>query len=129
MRTADISGTQRKVVDHSVRPSRLSEGSVGIPVKNGTTRPFVVERSWSAPLGVYEETFYLIDPKTREVLFEGPVVERDVLGLQAMTVVTEEVAEPIALKPGTYGVVFALGGVMGGEFEVEAFEIGSEEAA
>lgn len=98
-------------------------------MRDGKTRPFVVERSWSAPLGVYEESFYLIDPKSREVLFEGRPVERDLLGLQAMTVVSEEVTEPIALAPGTYAVVFSLGGVMGGEFEVEAFEVPAEEAA
>lgn len=119
---------QRKVVDHSVTPASRREGDAGIPIKNGRTRAFVVERSWSAPLGVYPESFYLIDPESREVLFEGRTVERDLLGLQAMTVVTERVDDPIDLEPGKYAIVFALGGVMGGEFPVEAFEV-SEEAA
>jgi hypothetical protein len=87
--------------------------------------PFAVSRSWSAPAGTYRETFYLIDPGSREVLFEGPSADREIWGLQSMTDVVTEVSGSIALEPGTYAVVFGLGGVLGGEFPVEAFEVPS----
>jgi hypothetical protein len=41
----------------------------------------------------------------------------------------DEVAADLELRPGTYLVVFALGGLMGGELEVAAAEIPAEEAA
>jgi hypothetical protein len=128
MRTADISGTQRKVVDHSITPVKVSHGNAGIPVSNGRTLPFTVSRAWSAPSGVYPERFYIIDPQSREVFFEGPGAEREIWGLQSETIVEQTIREPIVLAPGTYAVVFALGGVMGGEVPVEAFEV-AEEAA
>ncbi|HEV2754689.1 MAG TPA: hypothetical protein VG318_02790 [Actinomycetota bacterium] len=117
---AQISGTQRKVMGSSVRPVKLSHGDSGIPVRDGRTLPFRVQRSWSAPAGVYPEQWFLVRPDTREVLYEGPVVERAIWGLQGLTEVADDVTEPIRLDPGQYLVVFALGGHMGGELEVEA---------
>lgn len=125
---ADIAGMQRKVVAHEVRPVRSSLGAGGIPLRGGKTLPFRVARSWSAPAGVYKERFYLIHPKTREVLFEGPEQEAAIWGLQSLTNVRDEIRSPIELAAGTYAVVFALGGVNGGEFEVEATEVGEEAA-
>ena len=119
---AQITGTQRKVLGSSVRPVKLSHGATGIPLRAGKTLPFRVERSWSAPAGVYPEQWFLVRPDTREVLYEGPVVERAVWGLQGLTEVAEDVAEPIPLDPGSYLIVFALGGHMGGQQEVEAAE-------
>lgn len=125
---ADISGSQRKTVAHSVRPARLAHGSAGIPLKGGKTLPFFVSRGWSAPLGEYVERFYIIDPKSREVLFEGPERTELVRGLQAVTEFQDEVTVPFELAPGTYGLIFALGGMLGGEATVEAYEV-VEEAA
>ncbi len=125
---ADISGSQRKVVSHAVRPARLAHGDSGIALKDGVTLPFVVRRGWSAPLGHYAERFYIIDQKTREVLFEGPERTELVRGLQAVTEFVDEISMPLDLKPGPYGLVFALGGMMGGEETVEVFEV-AEEAA
>ena len=45
-----------------------------------------------------------------------------VIGLLAWTELEDTVPEAIELKPGKYLVIFALGGVMGGEAEVEASE-------
>jgi hypothetical protein len=129
MPTADISGNQKKVIEQSVRPARLTVGAAGIPVRNGKTLPFTVERVWSAPAGHYPETFYLIDPKSREVYFEGPVVEYLMLGLQARTELATSVRDRIELTPGSYAIVFALQGSSGGEFPVEVFEVSAEEAA
>lgn len=118
---ADISGPQRKVVESSVAPLRPARGSSGIALRGDRTAPFRVRRVWSAPAGHYLEAFYLIDPETREVLFEGPQRETLVLGLQARTEIVDEIREPIALEPGSYEAVFVLGGVMGGTLPVEAF--------
>lgn len=119
---AQISGTQRKVMGSSVRPVKLSQGTSGIPVRSGKTLPFRVERSWSAPAGVYPEQWFLVHPDTREVLYEGRPVERAIWGLQGLTDVADDVVEPIGLEPGSYLVVFSLGGHMGGQAEAEAFE-------
>ncbi|HYO60846.1 MAG TPA: hypothetical protein VEU29_03000 [Actinomycetota bacterium] len=119
---AQISGTQRKVFSASVRPAKMSHGDSGIPLRGGKTLPFRVSRSWSAPAGVQPEQWFLVRPDTREVLYEGPSVERAIWGLQGLTEVADDVTEPIALQPGSYLVVFSLGGHMGGQAEVEAFE-------
>ena len=123
---AQISGTQRKVMTSSVRPAKVNHGDSGIPLRAGKTLPFRVERSWSAPAGVYPEQWFLVRPDTREVLHESAAVQRAIWGLQGLTDVTEEVADPIALDPGSYLVVFSLGGHMGGQAEVEAFEAASD---
>lgn len=122
---AQISGTQRKVMTSSVRPVKLSHGDSGIPLRDGRTLPFSVERSWSAPAGMYAEQWFLVRPDTREVLYEGPSVERAIWGLQGLTEVADDVTEPVALEPGTYLIVFSLGGYMGGQAEVEAVEVGA----
>lgn len=126
---ADIEGPQRKVMASRVRPAKASHGDAGIALKDGATLPFNVRRSWSAPAGHYPERWYLVHPSTREVLYEGP--ERQVLiwGLQALTEVEDQITDSIALDPGTYNVVFSLGGLMGGQIDVEAYEAPAEAAA
>ena len=89
-------------------------------MRNGRTLAFVVTRSWSAPAGHYDEAWYLVDPSTREVLFEGPHRDVRVWGLQSWTEFSDTVSEPIRLAAGDYLVVFALGGVKGGEMTVTA---------
>lgn len=123
---AQITGTQRKVMSASVRPVKRSHGEDGIPLRNGRTLPFRVERSWSAPAGMYPEQWFLVRPDTREVLYEGPSVERAIWGLQGLTEVADEVHDPVPLDPGKYLVVFSLGGYMGGQLEVEAAQASSE---
>lgn len=117
---ADISGPQRKTLMTRVRPTRATHGADGIPLKDGKTLPFEVHRSWSAPAGYYPEQWFLVDPKTREVLYESRVRTRYIFGLQAPTDVVDVVEEPIALDARPYLVVFALGGLKGGELEVSA---------
>lgn len=129
MPTADIAGPQRKVIESSVRPARASQGTSGIPIRGGRTQPFVVARVWSAPAGRSPEGFYLIDPTSREVLFEGRITDKEILGLQARTEIEEVVNTPLSLEPGSYAIVFACDGLSGGEFPVEAFDVPSVEAA
>ena len=126
---ADVDGHQRKVVSSAVRPRRIAHGETGIPLRDGRTLPFVVERAWNAPAGHYVESWYLVDPETREVLHEGPARELVVRGLLTWTEVADEVTAPFELTPGTYLVVLALDGVLGGQFEVQAVEAPAEEAA
>jgi hypothetical protein len=120
---ADIGGLQRKVVSSSVRPARINHGESGIALRNGRTLPFVVTRSWSAPAGHYEEAWYLVDPSTREVLYESVSGEVRVWGLQSWTPFSNTVTEPIPLTPGNYLIVFALGGSQGGETTVAAADL------
>lgn len=126
---AEISGSQRKVLMTSVRPMRAAHGNSGIPLRNGKTLPFVVARSWSAPAGVYKEQWYLVNPETREVLYESGTRETLIWGLQGLTELSDQVPAGLELPAGTYSVVFALGGLMGGEAEVGATEILAEQAA
>jgi hypothetical protein len=126
---ADISGAQRKVLLSSIAPLKPSHGDAGIALRAGRTLPFVLRREWSAPAGHQVETWYLVVPSTREVVHEGSRREVSVWGLQGLTEIVEEVIEPIPLQPGTYEIVFALDGVMGGKLEIEAFEASEEEAA
>jgi hypothetical protein len=126
---ADIAGSQRKVVTSEVRPARTRHGDAGIPLRRTQTLAFVVRRAWSAPAGVYPEQWFLVQPETREVLYESPVTETLIWGLQSLTEINDEVTESMELQPGNYLVVFALGGLMGGDMHVEAFEVPAEAAA
>lgn len=105
------------------RPLRRGQGSDGIALRDGKTLPFVVSRAWSAPEGYYPERWYLIDPGTREVLIEGPPRDELIWGLQSLTELSDEVKEAHPLAPGSYKIVFALGGLMGGDLDVEAAEV------
>jgi hypothetical protein len=129
MPTADVHGPQRKILTSSVRPARAIYGEAGIPLKGGRTLPFSVTREWIAPAGYYPEQWFLVDPGTKEVLFESEAHKRLMWGLQAPTELTDEIHEPIDLPAGTYTVVFALGGLKGGELQVEAAEVPAEAAA
>ncbi len=117
---ADIDGHQRKIVQASVTPARRDDGDSGIALKDGRSLPFVIDRAWNAPAGIYPEQWFLVHPESREVLHEGPIHMRQVWGLLSWTEFTEQVDEPIAIEPGTYLLVFALGGIMGGQTEIEA---------
>jgi hypothetical protein len=115
---ADISGSQRKIMGSSVRPLRAADGTDGIKVGDGRTLPFILERSWNAPAGVYLEQWFLVGDATGEVWHISPAVERQVWGLQSLTDISEQVVDPIAVEPGAFKIVFALGGVRGGELPV-----------
>ena len=126
---AEIHGSQRKIITSSIKPLKPSHGAAGIPVRDGATLPFVVERGWSAPAGYYPEQWFVVLPETREVLHEGPAREGLVLGLQTLTEWRDDVTMPFPLEPGTYSIVFVLGGQIGGEVEVQAVEVPADAAA
>lgn len=125
---ADIAGNQRKVVRSHVRPVRSSHGTQGISVRDGKTLPFVVGRGWNAPAGNYPEAFYIVDPTSGEVYYGSSSETRLIWGLPSVTDVVTEVSDPVDLPPGTYQVVFSLGGIKGGEATVEVSEVDSEAA-
>jgi hypothetical protein len=128
MPTADIAGNQRKVLRSGVRPARSAQGHAGILVRDGRTLPFTVSRGWNAPAGYYPEAFYLVAPDTGEVYYEHPTEVRLIWGLPSITDIESTVAEPVELPPGTYKLVFALGGIKGGEAEVEVIDAGTAAA-
>jgi hypothetical protein len=126
---ADIDGHQRKIVMSEVRPAKTVHGDSGIALRDGKTLPFVVTRAWNAPAGHYSEAWYLVHPESREVLHEGRSRQVLVWGLLSWTELTDDISEPFELRPGTYQIVFALGGLLGGQAEVQATEAPAEEAA
>jgi hypothetical protein len=126
---AELGGSQRKVLVASVAARDGAPGDPDLVLRDGRTLPFVVSRSWSAPAGVYGEQWFLVERESGEVLFESDVRETAVWGLQSLTEFRTEVTTPVELKPGPYLLVFALGGVRGGELEVEASERSAEAAA
>lgn len=126
---ADINGPQRKILTAAVRPAKAVHGTAGIPLRDGKTLPFVVVREWSAPAGYYPEQWFIVKPDSGEVFIEGPVAETLVWGLQSRTENSDEVDGGHELPPGKYLVVFSLGGLKGGELEIEAAEAPAEEAA
>ena len=125
---ADLKGHQRKVIGDSVVPRKTAHGTTGIPVKDGYTLPFKLTRVWSAPAGHYIEQWFLVNPETREVLYESPAKEISILGLQAPTKLTDDMDARFRLKPGPCLVVYALDGISGGEFEVEIVEVAADAA-
>ncbi|MEA2433119.1 MAG: hypothetical protein QOG54_576 [Actinomycetota bacterium] len=116
-------------MDSSVRPARVIYGSSGISVRSGQSLPFKLTREWLAPAGYYAERWYLVRPETKEVMYESPERLQLMWGLQAPTSVIDEIHEPIDLPAGSYVIVFALGGIKGGELAFEAVEVPAEEAA
>ena len=126
---ADINGPQRKILAANVRPAKAAHGTAGIALRNGRSLPFVVTREWSAPAGYYPEQWFLVNPETREVFVEGPVKQALVWGLQSRTELMDEIDEVFDLPAGTYQLVFSLGGLKGGEIDVEVVEAPAEEAA
>ena len=120
---ADIDGHQRKIVQAEVRPLSRGHGDSGIPVKDGRTLPFIVDRAWNAPAGVYPEQWFLVEPESREVLYEGPRELQKISGLLSWTSVTDEVTEAFELAGGNYLIFFALRGIMGGQAEVAAVAV------
>jgi hypothetical protein len=126
---ADINGPQRKILAAGARPLKPGHGPDGIAVRDGTSLPFVIERQWSAPAGYYMEQWFLVKPDTGEVFIEGPAKQYLILGLQARTELIDEVPGRFPLEPGSYQLVFALGGLKGGEVDVEVVPAPAEEAA
>lgn len=128
-REAELEGPQIKVLEARVVPVDPSHGEWGIPLQSGTTRPFEVLRMWSAPAGHYAEQWFVVNPATREVLYESILRESLIHGLQSPTEISDRVEESIRLDPGTYHIVFSLGRWPGGELEIEAFEVPTQQAA
>jgi hypothetical protein len=125
---ADVSGPQRKIIGADVRPAKAAWGTAGIATRDSVALPFVVGRKWNAPAGYYLERWYLIDPNSREIIYEGPEKQRLIWGLQSWTEVIDEVEGGFTLAAGRYQIVFALGGISGGEIDIEVAEAPAEAA-
>ncbi len=113
----------------AVRPLNPLHGSVGIPVHGDRTLPFSVTRSWSAPAGRYLERWFLVDPESRAVVFEGPIRDEVLIwGLQSLSSLTDRLMNSFSLEPGPYLLVFALGGHKAAEVGIEAVTMSEERA-
>jgi hypothetical protein len=90
----------------------------GLPLENGGTAPFVVDRGWVGPAGTYIEEWSI--RRGDEVLYRHPASYIEVRGLQAVRRFTDTVRTPLALEPGDYDIVLVVEGYRMGSFTVEA---------
>ncbi|HWD07965.1 MAG TPA: hypothetical protein VHA57_02605, partial [Actinomycetota bacterium] len=90
----------------------------GLPVDNGSTSPFVVDRGWVGPAGTYIEEWSIRDGDT--VLYRHPPSYIQVRGHQAVRRFSDTVVVPIALEPGIYDIIFVVEKYRMGSFVAEA---------
>ena len=81
----------------------------GILVEGGSTRPFVVERSWSGPAGHYQE-HWTLRRSDGTIVMDGSRRTIFVRGMQAVSTYSDAVQAPVQLEPGTYSLVFTVEG-------------------
>lgn len=91
---------------------------IGIPVVDGRTQPFRVTRLWSGPAGHYTEA-WSIRKGFHEVLYEHPLKDIHVRGMQSVTEIVDRVEQPPALEEGTYLLVFVVEGLFMGSVDIE----------
>src|SRR5437588_1968775 len=90
----------------------------GLPLEDGHTLPFVVDRGWVGPAGTYIEEWSI--RRGDEVLYRHPASYIEVRGFQAVRRFTDTVRTPLALEPGDYDIVLVVEGYRMGSFTVEA---------
>ena len=95
----------------------------GLPLENGGTAPFVVDRGWVGPAGTYIEEWSI--RRGDKVLYRHPAAYIEVRGFQAVRRFTDTVRTPLALEPGEYEIVLVVEGYRMGSFTVEATPLGA----
>ena len=95
----------------------------GLPLENGRTAPFVVDRGWVGPAGTYIEEWSI--RRGDKVLYRHPAAYIEVRGFQAVRRFTDTVRTPLALEPGDYDIVLVVEGYRMGSFTVEATPLGA----
>ena len=95
---------------------RLSES--GLPLEDGHTLPFVVDRGWVGPAGTYIEQWSIRTGET--VLYRNPAKHIAVRGFQTVRRFSDTVRVPVKLEPGVYDIVFLVEDYRMGSFAVEA---------
>lgn len=91
----------------------------GIPLEDGRSRPFTVERGWSGPAGTYIEQWTLLR-EGRYVVAQSKPRYIKVRGVQSVSVEVDRFDRPIPMEAGTYDLVFVVEGYRMGAVQVEA---------
>ncbi|MCA1840584.1 MAG: hypothetical protein ABR507_09215 [Actinomycetota bacterium] len=73
----------------------------------GKAKPFYVTRSWSGPSGHYNEQ-WSIRRGGREIVFNGPMQQISVRGMQSATEWRDRFDGELAIEPGIYQLVFVV---------------------
>src|SRR5579863_9190132 len=94
-----------KLVAPKVAPATASWES-GLPVENGRTAPFIVDRGWVGPAGTYIEEWSI--RRGDEILYRHPPAYISVRGHQAVRRFTDTVQAPVTLEPGIYDITFVV---------------------
>ena len=73
----------------------------GLPLEDGHTLPFVVDRGWVGPAGTYIEQWSIRDGE--RILYRHPAKYIEVRGFQSVRRFSDTVKVPLRLEPGIYG--------------------------
>src|SRR5437879_4114249 len=93
-------------------------GASGLPLEDGHTLPFVVDRGWVGPAGTYIEQWSIRSGDT--VLYRHPAKYIEVRGFQSVRRFSDTVRAPLKLDPGVYDIIFLVEDYRMGSFTVEA---------
>src|SRR6266436_6395986 len=90
----------------------------GLPLEDGHTLPFVVDRGWVGPAGTYIEQWSIRDGE--RILYRHPAKYIEVRGFQSVRRFSDTVRAPLRLEPGIYDITFVVEDYRMGSFAVEA---------
>jgi hypothetical protein len=93
-------------------------GASGLPLEDGHTLPFVVDRGWVGPAGTYIEQWSIRDGD--KILYRHPAKYIEVRGFQSVRRFSDTVRAPLRLEPGIYDITFVVEDYRMGSFAVEA---------
>src|SRR5437588_3766640 len=93
-------------------------GASGLPLEDGHTLPFVVDRGWVGPAGTYIEQWSIRDGE--KLLYRHPAKYIEVRGFQSVRRFSDTVRVPLRLEPGIYDITFVVEDYRMGSFAVEA---------
>ncbi|HEY2665462.1 MAG TPA: hypothetical protein VGK51_01345, partial [Actinomycetota bacterium] len=93
-------------------------GASGLPLEDGHTLPFVVDRGWVGPAGTYIEQWSIRDGE--KILYRHPAKYIEVRGFQSVRRFSDTVRTPLRLESGIYDITFVVENYRMGSFAVEA---------
>lgn len=94
----------------------------GLPLEDGQSLPFVVERGWVGPAGTYIEEWSI--RQGDRVLYRHPAHYIEVRGFQSVRRFSDTVRTPLPLDPGVYDITFVVEGYRMGSFAVQVGPVG-----
>ncbi|HMC04732.1 MAG TPA: hypothetical protein VKJ83_04595, partial [Actinomycetota bacterium] len=105
------------LVEPRVTPAARPWAS-GLPLEDGHTLAFIVDRGWVGPAGTYIE-HWSIRAEGR-ILYLHPARYIEVRGFQSVRRFSDTVTSPLKLEPGIYEITFVVEDYRMGSFAVEA---------